>query len=322
MGRVMKYVGSRVAWSMVTLIGISVVVFVGLQRLVPGSEAELIAGTTAATPAHVRAIENRLGLTRPILDQYVSWLGHALTGHLGVAPLSGLPISTVIAQEVPVSFELAFFGLVIAVVIGVTIGVLSAIHGRGNRSLVDLSVRLPFLVAYATPFFVSGALLLLLSAHYIPSLYSVNYVTIGHSVMGNVKSLALPSAAVGLQVSGLTVQMSRATMLEVLSQQYIVTARASGVRSVRLYGLHALKAAALPIFSLIGFMYGILLGGVIVVEQVFSLPGLGRGLLQSITDREFGQLEAQVLVIAVAFVGGNLLVDLVSPLFDRRLIGD
>ena len=109
-------------------------------------------------------------------------------------------------------------------------------------------------------------------------------------------------------------------MLEVLSQPYIVTARASGLRPVRLYGVYTLKAAALPILSLIGFLYGLLIGGVIVVEQVFSLPGMGRGLLQSITNREFGELEAQVLVIAVAFIGGNLLVDLISPLFDRRLV--
>jgi len=322
MRRIVYYVGSRIAWSAITLIGISFVIFVGLQRLLPGSEAELIAGSTSATPAHVRAIEKKLGLLRPILDQYVSWLGHALSGNLGVAPLSGLPVSKVLAQEVPVSFELAFLGLLMAVVIGVTVGVLSAILGTRGRPATDVGMRLPFLVAYATPFFVAGALLLLLSAHYFPSLYSVSYVSIRQSIIGNLQSMALPAVAVGLQVSGLTVQMSRAAMLEILSQPYIVTARACGVRPIRLYGLHALKAAALPILSLIGFMYGILLGGVIVVEQVFSLPGLGRGLLDSITNREFGQLEAQVLVIAAAFVAGNLLVDLISPLFDRRLLGD
>ena len=145
-------------------------------------------------------------------------------------------------------------------------------------------IRLPFLLVYATPVFVSGALLLLASAHYFTSLYSVSYVSLGSSPIGNLKVMTLPAITIGFTEAGLLAQMSRAAMLEVLSQPYIVTARASGLRPVRLYGLYALKAAALPILSLIGFLYGLLIGGVIVVEQVFSLPGMGRGLLQSITN--------------------------------------
>lgn len=313
-----KYVASRVVSSLLTLWAISLVVFVGLQQLVPGNVADIIEGSGDATPVQVHAEEVRLGLTRPILDQYFSWLGHALTGNLGVAPVSGQSISQVISQEAPVSFELAFLGLVIAIVCGVPVGIVAAIHR--SKAGTDVLIRLPFLLIYATPVFVSGALLLLASAHYFTSLYSVTYVPIGKNVIENLKVMALPALTVGLTEAGLLAQMSRAAMLEVLSQPYIVTARASGLRPVRLYGLYALKAAALPILSLIGFLYGLLIGGVIVVEQVFTLPGMGRGLLQSITNREFGELEAQVLVIAIAFIGGNLLVDLISPLFDRRLV--
>jgi peptide/nickel transport system permease protein len=224
----------------------------------------------------------------------------------------------VIAQEAPISFELGFLGLLIAVVVGVTVGVLSAIHR--SRAGTDVIIRVPFLVIYATPVFVSGTLLILASAHYFPSFYSVIYVPIGQSLTGNLKVMTLPALIVGLTEAGLLAQMSRGAMLEVLSQPHIVTAQACGLRPLRLYGLYALKAAALPILSLIGFLYGLLIGGVIVVEQVFSLPGMGRGLLQSITDREFGELQAQVLIIALAFIVGNLLVDLISPVFDRRLV--
>ena len=195
---------------------------------------------------------------------------------------------------------------------------LSAIHR--SRAGTDVLIRIPFLLVYATPVFVTGTLLLWASAHYFTSFYSVTYVPITTSVIGNLHVMALPALIVGLTEAGLLAQMSRATMLEVLSQPYIVTARACGLRPLRLYGLYALKAAALPILSLLGFLYGLLIGGVIVVEQVFSLPGLGRGLLQSITNREFGELEAQVLLIAIAFIAGNLFVDLISPVLDRRLV--
>ena len=318
MSGVLRYVFSRVAASLFTLWAISIVVFVVLQQLVPGNVVDIMDGSGDATPAQVHAEEVKLGLTRPILDQYGTWLGHALTGNLGVAPLSGQSISQVIAQQAPISFELAFLGLLIAIVLGVPVGILSAIHRSSAGT--DVLIRLPFLLVYATPVFVSGALLLLASAHYFTALYSVTYVSLGSSLIGNLKVMALPSITIGLTEAGLLAQMSRAAMLEVLSQPYIVTARASGLRPLRLYGLYALKAAALPILSLIGFLYGLLIGGVIVVEQVFSLPGMGRGLLQSITNREFGELEAQVLIIAMAFIGGTLLVDLISPLFDRRLV--
>ena len=139
---VLKYVSSRVASSLFTLWAISIVVFVVLQQLVPGNVADIMDGSGDATPAQVHAEEVKLGLTRPILDQYGTWLGHTLTGNLGVAPLSGQSISQVIAQQAPISFELAFLGLLIAIVLGVPVGILSAIHR--SRPGTDVLIRLPF----------------------------------------------------------------------------------------------------------------------------------------------------------------------------------
>ena len=149
MSGVLKYVSSRVASSLFTLWAISIVVFVVLQQLVPGNVADIMDGSGDATPAQVHAEEVKLGLTPPILDQYGTWLGHTLTGNLGVAPLSGQSISQVIAQQAPISFELAFLGLLIAIVLGVPVGILSAIHRSSAGT--DVLIRLPFLLVYATP---------------------------------------------------------------------------------------------------------------------------------------------------------------------------
>ena len=315
---IVRYAFRRLLTSAGLVFALSLIIFVGIQRVVPGSEADILAGSLGDTPAQVHAIEERLGLLRPIMNQYVSWLAKALHGNFGVSPVSGLKISSVIAQQAPISIELALLGLLLATVVGVPIGALAAISGRRSPK-IDMSVRLPFLIIYALPFFVSGALLLMLSARFFPSVYAASYVPLTVDVLGNLRSMILPAIAVGLPVCGLFVQMTRATMSEVLSQQFITTGLGNGLGPWRLYALYALKAASLPILALEGFSFGMLISGVVVVEDVFSLPGIGRGLLLAIENRDFLELEAQVLVLAVAFIVGNLLVDLISPLVDRRI---
>lgn len=311
-----RYVLRRVATSAAMLLVLSFVIFAGIQKLVPGNEADILAGSLGATPKAVLAIEERLGLTRPLLVQYVGWLGNALHGNFGVSPISGLKISAVIAQQAPVSLELAVLGLAIATVIGVPVGVVAAINSGKGR---EVALRVPFLVIYALPFFVIGAGLLLVAARYFPVAYGGAYVPITSSPIGNLRVMVLPALSVGLPVTGLMMQMTRGSMLDVLSQPHIVTARANGLRLRRIYFIYALKAAALPILTLEGFMLGVLIGGVIVVEQVFSLPGIGSGMLNSIQNRDFTQLEAQMLVVAAVFVVGNLVVDLAAPVVDRRV---
>jgi peptide/nickel transport system permease protein len=312
-----RYMGIRLFGACVTLLILSFGMFVSLQRLVPGNEASVLAGSYAATPAKVHAIEVQLGLTRPIVVQYWSWLTGILAhGNFGTSAISGLKITNVIAQEAPVSLELALLGLLIATVIGVPIGMLA---GASRNPRWDVALRLPFLVIYALPFFVIGAVLLLLSARYMHPLYSVVYVPLTASIGGNLRVMLLPSLTVGLPVAGLLMQMTRGAVADVMSQPHVITARAVGLKRRRLYGVYVLKAALLPIISLESFLYGILIGGVVVVEQVFSLPGLGRGLLNSIDNRDFLQLEAQVAVLAAAFIAGGILGDLVTPLVDRRV---
>lgn len=312
----LRYSIRRVGTSAVMLFVLSLVIFTGIQKLVPGSEADILAGSLGATPKAVLAIEEKLGLTRPLLVQYFAWLGKALHGNFGVSPISGLKISAVIAQQAPVSLELALLGLALATAIGVPVGAIAAINsGKGG----DVVLRVPFLIIYALPFFVIGAGLLLMAARYFPAVYGGAYVPLTSSVLGNLRVMVLPAFSVGLPVAGLMMQMTRGSMLDVLSQPHIVTARANGLTLRRIYFVYALKAAALPILTLEGFMLGILIGGVIVVEQVFSLPGIGSGMLNSIQNRDFTELEAQMLVVAAVFVIGNLVVDLLAPVVDRRV---
>ncbi|MGP8208562.1 MAG: ABC transporter permease [Acidimicrobiales bacterium] len=313
-----RYVLRRLVTSVALIFVLSAIIFFSIQRIIPGTEAVILAGSLGDSPAQVRAVEKHLGLLKPITSQYADWLVKALHGNFGTSPISGLKISSVIAQQAPVSIELALFGLLIATLLGVPIGALAALWGRQSPRR-DMLVRLPFLIFYALPFFVSGAILLLLSSRFFPSIYTAAYVPITSDLGANLRSMILPAIAVGLPVSGNLVQMTRATMAEVLSQPFVTTARGNGLAPLRLYGVYALKAASLPILSLEGFSFGILISGVVVVEDVFSLPGIGRGLLLAIENRDFLELEAQVLVLVIAFIVGNLLVDLISPLVDRRI---
>lgn len=310
------YVARRLLTTIGLLLVLSFVLFVLIQREVPGNEASILAGNNATT-AQVHAVEVKLGLTRSIFVQYGDWLGHAVRGDFGTSQISQLSITSVVGQQAPVSLELALLGLLIATVVGVPVGLLAGIVSGSKR---DLALRAPFLVLYAVPFFVSGSLLLLAASRYFPSVYATTFVPFATDPGGNLKAMLLPALAVGLPVSGLLLQMTRATVAEVLRQPHILTARAAGLSRARIYGVYTLKAAAQPILSLEGFLLGILIGGVVVIEQVFSLPGLGRGLLSSIANRDFVQLEAQVLVVAVTFCVGNLLADLAAPLVDRRIV--
>jgi peptide/nickel transport system permease protein len=315
---ILIYIARRVGTSVAMIFVLSFALFVIIQSKVPGNEASILGGSNA-TAAQVRAIESRLGLSKPILLQYFTWLGHALTGNLGTSLVSGQKVISVVARQAPVSLELAFLSLTIATIVGIPIGLAAGIL---NGSKWDVILRIPFLVLYSLPLAVSGVLLLLGASKYLPSLYASTYVSFTSDPMGNLRGMFLPALAVGLPVSGLLVQMTRATVAEVLSQPYIATARAVGLPRWRQYGIYTLKAASLPILSLEGFLFGILIGAVVVAEQVFSLPGLGRGLLDSINNRDFIELEAQILIIAATFVVGNLLADLAAPFVDKRIASD
>ncbi|MFB7112959.1 ABC transporter permease [Streptomyces sp. NPDC056291] len=297
------------------LLALSALVFIAGRALTPGDAAQLIAGSKAS-PETIENIRHSLGLDQPILEQYLNWLGDALRGDFGTSPFSGQANRDVILQQAPVSLELALLGLLIAVVIGIPAGVYAATRARSARVW---AVRLPLLFAFAFPAFVSGSFALYAATHYFPNLYSPSYIPVDDGLIANVQTMLLPALAVGIPTAPLIMQMTRSSMLEVLAAPHIATARTNGIAEWRITYVYALRTALPPVLTLIGMIFGLLVGGLFIVEQIFSLPGLGRGILGSIEMRDFTQATGQALVLAAAFILGNLVVDLVLPLVDRRI---
>ncbi|MEV7781565.1 ABC transporter permease [Kitasatospora sp. NPDC088351] len=310
------YLAKKLTSAVGVLLALSALVFFAGRGLVPGNAAAVIAGAKAS-PETLAAIEHKLGLDQPLYRQYLDWLTGALHGDFGVSPLSGQDNLQVIAQQAPVSFELALMGLLIAVAIGLPVGVIAATRsGKG----LDWGIRIPLLVVFAFPGFVSGSVALYLSAHFLTNLYSASYIPFSDNGIGNLQTMLMPALAVGIPTAPLVAQMTRSSMIEVLAQPHITTARTNGIAEWRIRYVYALRTALPPVLTLIGFIFGFLVGGLFIVEEIFSLPGLGRGVLASISNRDFSQLTGQALVIAAAFILGNLLVDIALPFVDRRII--
>ncbi|MGW6456263.1 ABC transporter permease [Streptomyces sp. NPDC055078] len=310
------YLTKKLIGAAAVLLALSALVFFAGRGLVPGNAASVIAGPKAS-PATIAAVERDLGLDQPLYRQYADWFGDALRGDFGVSPISGQNNLDVIAQQAPISFELALMGLVIAVLIGLPVGVVAATRsGKG----IDWGIRLPLLIVFAFPGFVTGSAALYVAAQYLTNLYSASYIPFSASAVGNLQTMLLPALAVGIPTAPLVAQMTRSSMIEVLAQPHITTARTNGIAEWRIRYLYALRTALPPVLTLIGFIFGFLVGGLFIVEEIFSLPGLGRGVLASISNRDFSQLTAQALVIAAAFIFGNLLVDIALPFVDRRII--
>ncbi|MCM2389914.1 ABC transporter permease [Streptomyces albipurpureus] len=310
------YLAKKLTGAAGVLLALSALVFFAGRGLVPGSAASVIAGAKAS-PETIAAIERDLGLDQPLYQQYLDWLWGTLRGDFGVSPISGQENLDVIAQQAPISFELALIGLVIAVAVGLPVGVIAATHsGKG----IDWGIRIPLLVVFAFPGFVSGSAALYVAAQYLTNMYSASYIPFSESAVGNLQTMLLPALAVGIPTAPLVAQMTRSSMIEVLAQPHITTARTNGIAEWRIRYVYALRAALPPVLTLIGFIFGFLVGGLFIVEEIFSLPGLGRGVLDSISNRDFSQLTAQALVIAGTFILGNLLVDIALPFVDRRII--
>ena len=310
-----KYVANRIATSVVLIVLLTAAIFFAGRGLVPGNPALLIAGPKAS-PEAIRQIEHALGLDRPIYVQYFDWLFKALHGDFGTSPITGLSTTQVIAQQAPVSFELALLSLAIAVVLGVPLGVIAA---KRANTVVDSAIRAPMIVLFAVPGFVMGTLFVYVAGSFLTSFYSPVYIPLSQDPLGNLQMMLLPALAVGIPTAPLVMQMTRSAMIDTLSQPFIVAARSNGLSDRIVTYRYALRAALPSVLTFIGFTFGSLIGGLVIVEQIFNLPGLGRGILQSIASRDFVQLVAQAALLAIAFIIANLIVDLCVPLLDRRI---
>ena len=302
------YIIRRLVAILLLAFGVSILVFL-IVRLIPGDPAAQMLGTSAGSSADIARLHHELGLDLPIPIQYIHWLGGVLHGDLGYSYTNTLPVTTLLAQNIPYTLELTVASLIVSILIGVPLGVVSA-YMRGR--LVDTVSMVLALVALSMPSFWLGLLLI--------TLFSATLHLVAVFGGTSPQSLILPSLALGAGVGGVTARFVRASVVEAMQQKYVTTARSKGLISFRLFRRHVLRNALLPITTLIGLQVGYLLSGTVVIETVFSRPGLGRLLIDSILSKDYLTVQGLVLLITIIYAFVNLVVDLTYPFIDPRIV--
>ncbi len=323
----LSYVVRRAFSLVFILFGVSVLVFL-LIHLAPGDPIRIMLGEEA-TVADVERLTRVYGFDRPLAVQYGLWLGQAVQGDLGTSIRQQLPVTSIIAERLPATFELAMWSLVLAVGVGIPLGVLSAVR---RNSWIDLGSMFAALIGVAAPNFWVGLILLSQVALHVawlpiggrgPSfLEAVVALFTGadaRPLWDHARHVLLPALALGTSIMALVTRLTRSSLLEVLGRDYVRTARAKGLRGLNVVYRHALKNALLPVITVVGVQFGALLGGAIVIEVVFSWPGVGRLIVNAISQRDFPVVQGSVLMLAVVFAVVNLVVDLSYSLVNPRI---
>jgi peptide/nickel transport system permease protein len=306
----------RLALMLVTLVGISIIIFV-LLRVVPGNIVDILFATGGyVSESDKQLIMKELGLDRPIWVQYVEWIRSMATGDLGKSYRYDVPAWQVIKPLIPVTVELALLSTIIAVLIGVPTGVASAVR---QDTLLDYALRIFSLAGLSMPSFWLGMVIILTLAAWLGWIPPVTYVGIGDNFKIHAVQFLLPALAVGYRSSALITRITRSAMLEVLREDYVRTAWAKGQSKRAVVWRHALKNAMLPVVTVIGIEFAFLIGGLVVTETVFNLPGLARFLVQAILWRDYPIVQTLVMFIAIVVVLSNLFVDLLYGWLDPRV---
>ncbi len=300
-----------------TVLVVATVTFIALQ-VIPGDVAQIMLGTDAR-PEDVARLRQEFGLDRPLVVRYVEWLGNLVRGNLGTSVSYHEPVARLIGQRLPVTFSVAFAAMLIATAVALPLGVVAA---RRAWSPVDLTVLAGSQLGLAVPTFWMGILLLLGFAAALPIFPLQGYVALARSPIEWGRHLALPALALGAERTAALVRLVRASVLDELNRDYVRTARGKGLAGAFVLRRHVLRNALIPVLTVASLQLGYLLGGTIVIEQVFGLPGLGRLLLQGIYSRDLVVVQGAVVTIAVMFALLNLAVDLLYARVDPRITYD
>ena len=308
------YVLRRLALLVPVVLIVGTVTFV-LMQLTPGDPAAVMLGPEA-TPEQVETLRDSMGLNRPLYERYPRWLFDVLRLDLGQSIFLNRPVSDAIRERITPTLQLTFYALVIAVGLGVPAGVFAALN---RNSLLDRLLMLLAMSGTAIAGFFLGILLILLFAVTLRWLPSSGYVAFSDDPVQHFRSMILPALAVGLSVAGLPARLIRSSMLDVLHEDYIRTAVAKGLPPRRVAVGHALRNALMPAVTVFGYTLGDLLGGAVVVETVFGLPGMGQLVVNSIARRDFPVIQGVVMSIAVIYLVTSLLVDILYVVLDPRV---
>lgn len=309
-----RYIIKRILGILPVLLGISIVVFFAV-RLIPGDYATITLGTQYTEEA-AALLREKYGLDQPLIYQYLLWLKGILTGDFGFSYISNQPVLSLLISRLPVTLELTLLSLFMAVLVGVPMGYWAACK---RNKLPDSLVTVTGLLGISIPNFWLGTMMILLFSLKWKWFPSGGFTPLSDGLGANLRSMALPAVALGMAVSAVVMRSSRSAMIEVTDQEYMKMAKAKGLSGIPLITRHGVKNTLVNVLTILGLQAGSLLGGSVVIEQIFSLPGIGSLALQSINNRDYLVLQGTVLFIAVMFVLINLIVDLLYCIVNPQI---
>jgi peptide/nickel transport system permease protein len=309
-----RYVIKRVLSTIPVLFLVSVLVFLFLH-LIPGDPIRILVGVRG-TPEQMAQLTKQFHLDKPLVVQYLIWIRSALSGDLGISIRSNMPVTKLILSRLPVTASLASFAMLFALVIAISAGVIAS---SKRNTVYDFVVMVFANLGVSVPQFLMGILLILFFALTLSLLPSIGYTKFVDSPAGYFKHIVMPALALGVSIAASITRVTRSHMIEVLGKDYIKTARSKGVSEAKVVMKHALKNALLPVVTLAGMFYASTLGGTIIIEEIFALPGIGRLALQSIFNRDYPVVQGVVLFVAVINVSFNLAIDILYRFLNPKI---
>ena len=305
-GAVLRFLARRLVLTIPVLLGVATLVF-ALIHLIPGDPAQSMLGESAST-SDIEALRHRLGLDRPLFVQYGGFLGGLMRGSLGTSLRTGEPVTAQIADRIPATFELALAAMFVAIAVAIPLGVAGAVW-RGT--IADHAAMTLALAGVSIPNFWLGPLLALV--------FGVELGWLPVSGRGGLEHLILPAVSLGGALAAIVARLTRATVIEELREQYVKASRARGASRARAVLQHAFRNSLIPVVTIVGLQFGAVLTGAVITETIFSWPGIGRLLVQSIGFRDYPMVQGCILFIAVTYVGVNLAADLLYGVLDPRI---
>ncbi len=305
----------RILQTLITLFVVSLISFT-LSMVLPGDPSLSIVGSEGASEAMVQNLRQELGLDQPIVVQYFKWLGALVSGDFGISIRTRAHVLTLFGQRLPVTLELLGFGILFSLLIAIPMGIFSALR---PNTWVDTAGTVIAVSGVAMPQFFLGMILILVFSIWLGWLPSSGYVSPGDNLLGNLKGMILPAISLGSVVAAEIMRQLRSSMLEVLNEEFVQTARAKGVPEYQVIIRHVLRNALIPVVTLLGMRIGRLIGGIVIIEVVFSLPGIGRLLMNAVLFNDFPVLQTGVLLVALAVTFLNLLADVSYSFLDPRI---
>lgn len=312
----LRYIAHRLLGLIPVLIGVSLLVFLSVW-VIPGDVVDIMMGDEMAqSAAAMERLRAQMNLDEPIHIRYLTWIGNVLQGDLGVSLISGEPVLDQILRRAPVNFQLMLMAMFFIIVIGIPLGTLAAYK---QFTWIDNTIRIGAIFGYVIPNFWLATIAVLIVSLYFPRSGVLNYVPFSEDPIANIRGLLLPGLVLSLTTVTYITRLTRATVLDALRQDYVRTARAKGLSERIVMTVHVIPNSMIPVATVLGIQVGVLIGGLVLTEEIFMLPGIGRMILLSIESRDFMVLAGSILFVAVIFVLVNLIIDILYAFLDPRI---